>query len=411
MQLFSWLLLKHIRWALRRSFRADTVGRPDSCFPYPVFDIIMKIIHGSGRNNSAFEAGDSPVVSTKRTHTVQHTLAVGILSLLLLLFLVGASSPLWVRNEQTRAFLARIFVWFVPSGCIVFGGVIIWTGLSDYFRGSAESHWTVITAILAVVLICTGSNILYEFSVKWRMEQIEIQRLQQRHPSSPWKWSRRWRTNRIEYSDKSEMIFSCLVTAVIISGMAIGYATKKEEILRGFQENRLDSLIIFYLLVIGAIFSLRHSVDAANRWKLFRRSSFIMATFPGTIGGTVEGEIQTRSRHVPCNGFDLKLSCMEIDISFRSSFHNIREQVLWESKKTVRIEEIRMGPDGIAFPVSFIIPDSTEESDTSSRNRRIHWVLTADGIGRDCFYTASFRIPVFRNSGINAADAIPRGDR
>ena len=337
----------------------------------------------------------------KGTPTVQHTLAVIILSLLLLLFLAGASTPIWIRSEKTHAFLAKIFVWFVPAGCIVFGGVIIWIGLNDYFSGKTESHWTVITAVLAVILLCTGSNILYEFSVKRRMEQIEMQRLRQRYPDSPWKWNKRWRNNRIVYSDTGEMIVSCLVTVIIISGMALSYLTKREEILRYFHENRIDSLIILYLLVMGAVCSIRYSVTAVIRWREFRRSLFIMSTFPGIIGGKLEGEIQTRSRHFPCSGFYLKLSCIEMDITFRTSFQHIAEKVLWESEKNISIEDIRMGPYGLAFPVSFFIPVNLEESDTSSRDRRIHWVLTATGTGSDCCFTAVFKIPVFRVSGNN----------
>jgi len=332
----------------------------------------------------------------KGASAVQHTLAVILLSFLLLLFLAGALSPLLIRKEQTREFLARIFVWFVPAGCIVFGGVIIWTGLNDYFSGATESRWTIINAVLAVVLVFAGSNILYEFSVKRRMELTEIKKLRQRYPDSPWKWSKRWRNNTIEYSDKGEMVFSYLITTIMITGMALSYFMKKEEILKSFQENRTDSFVILFMLGIGALFALRYTATSTIRWRKFKRSSFIMATFPGVIGGKLEGEIQTRSRHVPCDGFDLKLSCVEMDITFRKSFHSIAETVLWESEKKVRIESMRMGPGGISFPVSFNIPATTEETDTLSRERRIYWLLTARCSGGDRGFTAAFKVPVFR---------------
>ena len=321
-----------------------------------------------------------------------------ILSFLLLLFLAGASSPLWIRKEKTREFLARTFVWFVPAGCIVFGGVIIWTGLNDYFSGRMESQWTIISAVLAVSLVCAGSNILYEFSIKRRMELLDMQRLRQQYPDSPWKWSSRWRSNTIEYSDKGEMIFSYLITAIMITGIALSYFIRKEDILKSFQENRTDSLVTLYMLVIGALFAVRYAVTSTTRWRKFKRSSFCMTTFPGVIGGKLEGEIQTRSRHIPCDGFDLKLACIEMDITFRTSFHSITEKVLWESTKNVSIEDVRMGPFGIAFPVSFSIPADMEESDTSSRDRRVHWVLTANGKGDDCCLAAVFKVPVFRVS-------------
>jgi ABC-type multidrug transport system fused ATPase/permease subunit len=314
----------------------------------------------------------------------------------LLLFLAGASSPLWIRKERTREFLARIFLWFVLAGCIVFGGIIIWTGLHDYFSGSTESQWKIMLAVFAVILVGAGSNILYEFFIKRRMELLEMQRLRQRYPESPWKWSRRWRSNTIEYSDKSEMIFSYLITSLMLTGMTLGYFMRKEEILKSFEENRTDSLVILSMLVIGTLFVVRHAVTSTIRWRKFRRSSFVMTTFPGVVGGKLEGEIQTRSKHVPCHGFDLKLSCIEMDITFRKSFHSIEETVLWESEKKVRVESMRMGPGGISFPVSFTIPATTEETDTLSHERRVYWLLTAQCSGDEHGLTVAFKVPVFR---------------
>ena len=329
---------------------------------------------------------------------MQHTLAVIILSFLLLLFLAGAFSPLWIRKEQTREFLARIFVWLVLAGCIISGGVIIWTGLNDYFSGSTESEWKIMLAVFTVVILGAGINILYEFFIKRRRELTELQRLRERYPESPRKWSRRWRSNTIEYSDKGEVIFSYLITGIMVTGLALSYFTRKAEVLKGFAETRTDSLVMLYIFVVGTLLAVRYAIMSTNRWRKCKRSSFIMSTFPGVIGGKLEGEIQTRSRHVPCNGFDLKLSCIEMDITFRRSFHSIEERVLWESEKKVRIESIRMGSGGIIFPVSFNIPVTTKETDTLSRERRVYWLLTAQGSGDEDGFSAAYRIPVFRTA-------------
>jgi len=253
-------------------------------------------------------------------------------------------------------------------------------------------------AVLAIVLVGIGSTIIYEFSIKRRMELLEMKKLRQQHPNSPWKWSMRWRSNTINYSDNSEMIISYLVAAIMITAAALSYFMKKEEILNSFQENRLDSLVTLFMFAVGALFAVRYAVTSTTRWRKYKRSSFIMSAFPGVIGGNLEGEIQTRSRHVPCNGFELKLSCIEMDITFRKSFHSITEEVLWESKQNVSIEDVRMGTHGIAFPVSFSIPANLEESDTSSSDRRVHWIITANGIGNDCCFNAVFKVPVFRVS-------------
>jgi len=320
-----------------------------------------------------------------------------MLSFLLFLLFAGALSPLWIRKEQTRVSYARIFKWCALGGGIVLVSVVIWTGLSDYLIDRTESRTLVTLAVFfSVILIGAGSNMLYELSIKRHIERLEIKKLRQRYPASPWKWSKRWRSNRIEYSDKAEIIFSYLTTAIIIAGIALSFFLDKEGILKRFQENRMDSLVILYILVMAALFSVRFAVSSTHRWRKFKRSSFVMSTFPGVIGGKLEGEIQTRCRRVPCSGFDLQLSCIEMDISFRKSIHSITETVLWEAKKKVQIDNIRMGPYGISFPVSFNIPANTEETDTVSRDRRVHWVLKAHGTGDEHCISAVFKVPVFR---------------
>jgi len=327
---------------------------------------------------------------------VLHVFWVFILSFLLFLLFGGALSPLWIRKEQTRAFHARLFKWFILGGGIVLAGVVIWTVLSDFLIGRTESRTLVTLALfLSIVLVGAGGNLLYELSIKRQMEQIQTKKLRQRYPDSPWRWSKRWRSNRIEYSDKAEIIFSYLTAAIIITGIALGFFLNTEGILKRFQENRMDGLVILYVLGMGVFFSVRFAVSSTNKWRKFKRSSFVMSTFPGVIGGRLEGEIQTRCRRVPCSGFDLKLSCVEMDISFRKSIHSVAETVLWESKKKVQIDDIRMGPCGISFPVSFNIPENTEETDTVSRDRRIHWILKADGAGDDHCLSAVFKVPVF----------------
>lgn len=319
-----------------------------------------------------------------------------MLCFFLVLFLAGFFSSLWIRKEHTRIFLAKIFLWFVLCGGIVFSTIVIWTGLRDYLSGKAESQVLIMLTVSVVILVGAGGSLLYEIFIKRRIELIEIKKLRQRYPASPWKWSKRWRSNTMEYSDKGEMIFSYLITAIIVTGMALSFFMRKEEILRSFHENKTDSLVILYILVMGLLCSVRFAVNSTIRWRNLKRSSFVMSTVPGIIGGKLEGEILTRSRHVPCDGFDLKLSCIEMDITFQESIHGITETVLWESRKKVRVEDIRMGPYGISFPVSFTIPASAEETDTVSRDRRISWVLAAHCAGEEKGLTVVFKVPVFR---------------
>ncbi|MBS1234748.1 MAG: hypothetical protein H6R43_464, partial [Nitrospirae bacterium] len=154
---------------------------------------------------------------------MQHTLAVIVLSFILFLFIAGTLSPLWIRKEQARVFYARIFIWFTLGSGVVLVSIIIWAGLSNYLSGRAESRTLVTLAVFTIIVICSVSYLLYELPFKRHMERLETEKLIQLYPDSPWKWSKRWGSNRIEYSDKGEIIFSYLLTAIIITGIVLSF--------------------------------------------------------------------------------------------------------------------------------------------------------------------------------------------
>ena len=343
----------------------------------------------------------------ERIPAVQSILVVIMLSFLLFLLFAGVLSPLVIRKEKSSILSSRIFMCLILGSGIVLVGISVWTGLSDSQSERTYSPPLFALLVLTVMVVGASGTMLYELSLKRHMEQIETNKLRQLYPESPWRWSKRWQSNRIEYSDKGEMIFSYFLAATIIAVIPLSFLLNPEAALRRFYENRMDSLVILSMLVLAVIFSVRFAVNATYAWRKFKRSTFIMSTFPAVIGGTLEGEIQTMCNLVPYEGFDLKLSCVEVDITFQQSFHSITETVLWESQKKVRIEDIRMGPRGISFPVSFTIPLNTDETDTTSRDRRIHWILTAHGACEKHCISAVFKVPVFRVNHAHLVSNLP----
>ncbi len=302
---------------------------------------------------------------------------------------------LFAPARLTRLFFGRKILWFMVSGGFILAGTAVAFGFRAWLAG-AEMRALVIFGVIAFIFLGAGGDILYELFLKRRLEVIEAAKLKQMFPDAPWKWDKRWEKGRLVYSDKSEMIFSWVVAGVLNLGMLIAYFILRDWVSEELHEDIWGGLCIIYAFVMMGLFALRYAINCTIKWRAFGTATFEMKTVPGIIGGRLEGMLHTHCRKVPAGGFDLRLSCVEMDVTFRDSPSEILETVLWEAEKKIRIDSVQMGPHGICFPVLFVIPAVAKETDTTSRERRVHWILNVTGCDPDHLLQALFRVPVFR---------------
>lgn len=313
----------------------------------------------------------------------------------------------WKRQRQSS--YDRRLMWLVYGGGLTLYLVVLLSSLRSYLAGESDALSLVMVAVLGFVIAGAVTGNLYELVLKQRMERMEVQRLKRRFPDSPWRWDRRWQGKGIVCSNNGDVIFGVILAGLINGGLITLYVARKEQIRERLYEDPWGNICIYYVFLMGGLFALRFAVNAVMAWKKYGLSTFEMTTVPGVIGGTLEGVLETRFKEVPHAGFDLSLSCIEMDVSFRQASNWIPEVLLWQAVKKIRIEDIRMGRRGISFPVSFTIPFGVEETDASSRSRRIMWVLRASAQVDTHTFSAAFRVPVFRVSGAVNADGGHQG--
>lgn len=167
------------------------------------------------------------------------------------------------------------------------------------------------------------------------------------HPDKPWLWREDWASGRIPSSNKTSMWFAWGFAAfwnLVSGGLVI---ILPAEIHKG---NRLALIgLIFPLIGIGLlIFAIRTTII----WKKFGQSYFKILNNPGTIGGQLNGVIETSTKIKPENGLQLRCYCVNRD----SSGENTNEHLIWEEEKVI-IKDSLSDPRRSAFPVFFQIPD------------------------------------------------------
>lgn len=321
-----------------------------------------------------------------------------MMSLGFLVFLVGILAIVvwyaWTRQRQFS--YDRRLRWLVYGSGLTLYLAALLSSLRAYLAGQSDSISLVMVAVIGFVIAGAVSGNLYELVLKQRMERIELERLKRRFPDSPWRWDRRWQGKGIVYSNKGDVILGAILAGLINGGLILFYVARQDEIRERLSEDPWGNLCIYYVFLMAGLFAFRFAANAVMKWQKYGISLFEMTTAPGMIGGTLEGVIQTRFKQVPQEGFDLRLSCIEQDVSFRTASNWIPETVLWEAEKKVRIDYIRMGRRGISFPVCFTIPACAEETDCWSRSRRIAWVLRVSASVDSQSFAAVFRVPVFR---------------
>lgn len=320
--------------------------------------------------------------------------------LIILIFLLCCAAVvpfvLFAPADPLRFFRSRVSYMVLLFSVIFSSAAAFYINAQHFLDAENDIRSRILLLVLIFFFFGTGGNILYELYLKKRMFSLNNEKLKRQFPDLPWKWDSRWQDGIIAYSNKGEVIFSWTLTVVIIMGLIIIFLERKTHSLEWIPNAPWGDRCVNYTLVMAGLFSIRYAINTTTKWLEFGISSFRMHAVPGIIGGTLEGTVQTHCRKVPCDGFEVKLSCVELDLSFKESPSEILEKVLWKSEKITRIENIRMGTSGIFFPVSFTIPELAQETDSWSPQKRIHWVLNVTACGGDHVFRAVFKVPVFR---------------
>jgi hypothetical protein len=155
--------------------------------------------------------------------------------------------------------------------------------------------------------------------------------------------------------------------------------------------------LMFAFPLIGVLLLLMLAYHLVHQRK-YGESILQLASTPGVIGGQLAGVVQIPQTIRPDSGFQLKVSCIEIQSGRKNED---REVVVWQDERLVE-NAMHGGAGTTAVPVLFAIPYGAKESSRSTSSRDIRWILDVFARTSGVDYRTRFEVPVFKTAASRA---------
>ncbi len=270
-------------------------------------------------------------------------------------------------------------------------GIIAGVTLLPKALASGKMEEMVIAIIFPVVFTGAGLSII-GLGLHSKRKTNQTEQLKERHPNEPWMWKREWAERRIPGGGKFIVIFSwgfalfwnAIGTPPILFNLPSDFSSVKPE----FFAMAIFPFIGFCLLG----WALYNTIA----WRKFGIAYFEPQPLPGVIGGACKGLIHTSFKIEPEGDITLRLHCVNrITTSSGSDGSSTRESILWESKKSLSRNQLRMGPHGSAIPVEFTVPMKCQQTNEDNHRNTIVWRLMVETALPGVDFSKIFEIPVF----------------
>jgi hypothetical protein len=227
-------------------------------------------------------------------------------------------------------------------------------------------------------------------SIKSYLKEVKTYQLSEVFPEEPWQTKPEWSDGAIHANSKG--ITTVLIIAAVLWNLITGpiLIFLPQEIKQGNNAALITLIfpIVGLILIILAAYRFR-------RWKKFGESTFLMQTFPGVIGGRLEGTVETTVNIKPEDGFHLKLENIKRITTGSGKNRTTTDKVLWQDEKTMSKELMDYDLTMSAIPVSFNIPYKTTQTDS---DKDVSWRLTATAKVPGVDYKSKFEVPVFKTA-------------
>jgi len=244
--------------------------------------------------------------------------------------------------------------------------------------------------LLSAAAVCGGIiALILGISAKHQAQKIGATKADD--DEKPWLKRKDWADGRITSSlRKAAAILWIFVAFWCAASAAISLAVVPQQLHQG---NRAALLtLIFPVIGLAMIF---FALNTTRAWRKFGRSIFEMAAIPGALGGTLEGEIQVKTRLRPEHGLHLRLSCFRRTTTGSGKDRSTVERILWQDEKWLRADLPQTDSNATGIPVYFRLPDDQPES-TLGNGDGIHWKLEASAKVPGPNFHAIFEVPVFK---------------
>lgn len=266
--------------------------------------------------------------------------------------------------------------------------------------GHQDGKQLLLLSVFALIFTGAGFGLLMMIRLGRRRFVLD-QALRQGFPTEPWRWRPEWQSNRIGAQIKSRLIGAWVFAGVwnLVSAPVL-FVVAPQIAAKGWW----PAGIAFAFPVIGAVL-LVSAIRETLRMYRFGGSVVQLTTFPGQVGGVVDGTVELIEGVRPAGGFHVRLTAVRRQTSSSGRESNTRESVEWQEELTLAPLQ---NPTRTELPFSFRIPADAPETDPTTSNNTVNWRLevTAEVPGVD--YSAVFELPVFRPPGGSTA-TLPTG--
>jgi hypothetical protein len=260
----------------------------------------------------------------------------------------------------------------------------------DLFGGLPRQK---IITTLSFVAVCFGLVALIIGINAKKMHALKASPNKTADDRKPWLKREEWAAGRITSGTRKGVLllwtFTFFWNAISAPVVFIGLPT---ELHKGNY-----AILIALLFPIVGLGMIIFAAKTTRAWKRFGQTVFEMAAIPGATGGTLEGEIQVKTKLQPRHGLHLRLSCLRQTTTGSGKNRNSSEKILWQDEKWLRADLPQTDLNATGIPVYFKLPADQPES-TVAFGDGIHWRLEAAATLRGPNFHAAFDVPIFKLS-------------
>lgn len=283
---------------------------------------------------------------------------------------------------------------FIIAGCIfvAFGLLMFGTEVQGAQEAGVRLEVTGATLLFAVfglIPMIIGARAI--------RQARRLRAVATRCPDQPWMLHAHWASGRIRSANRHQTLFIAGI-AVFWNGVACfalfhlfrdGAGADKKAVL-------LILLFVALGLAVGAV-----ALYKLLRWRKYGSPLLEMAQVPGVVGGSLGGVVRTRMKHLPPEGFNLRLRSIHRTVTSHNNKHRVHTETLWEREQR-RLQPQLNRSGASAIPVLFTIPYACRPTGAIAPNQDCYWelVVTATVPGID--YKEVFHVPVYRTKDSSA---------
>jgi hypothetical protein len=307
-------------------------------------------------NFQAFElvAMTQYLISTKRRQ-LDVSLVVG------LLFLIGCTVPM------LQAFVAA---WHGPAA----------RGWADHLL--SRTFMTAFVGTFGVV-----------FLMGWLLQgrRLPAETVGQVPADEPWRARGDWASGRIAALGSAESLaagLKVLAGAWLIFSLPLIF--RMPDLIR-------ESIVGAVIATIFPAVCILIYLAARQQTQIFRRfgePTLHLSAVPGVVGGQLAGEVRIPRTLRPPDGFQVKISCLELIRRGKMS----REVALWKEEQQVPVPAFDDDANVTSIPFRFAIPNECRETSRIAERRPIRWMLEVRAQLPGLPFRTSFEVPVFETS-------------